>query len=65
MARYVTEGYTSKQIARLLGITDLTVRKHRENLLRKLGLHDAVHIITFGFSNTVWRNDLMDVCMKD
>jgi DNA-binding CsgD family transcriptional regulator len=31
-------GKTSKQIARTLHISDLTVRKHRENLMRKLGV---------------------------
>jgi DNA-binding CsgD family transcriptional regulator len=33
----VIQGFTSKEISQRLGISDLTVRKHRENLLRKLG----------------------------
>jgi DNA-binding CsgD family transcriptional regulator len=41
----VVEGRTSKEIARLLGISDLTVRKHRENLLCKLGLRSTAQLV--------------------
>lgn len=37
-------GKTSKHIARHLGISDLTVRKHRENLLKKLGLGSTARL---------------------
>lgn len=43
--RRVLEGRTSKQIARELGISDFTVRKHREHLLRKLGLRSTAELI--------------------
>jgi RNA polymerase sigma factor (sigma-70 family) len=36
--RLVAEGYRSRAIAELLGITAQTVEKHRANLMRKLGL---------------------------
>jgi len=35
---------SSKHIARELGISDLTVRKHRENVYRKLELCDATQL---------------------
>jgi len=38
-------GRTSKEIARELAISDLTVRKHRENLLRKLGLRSTAQLV--------------------
>ena len=38
-------GRTSKEIARLLCLSDLTVRKHRENLLRKLGLTSTAQLL--------------------
>jgi DNA-binding NarL/FixJ family response regulator len=41
----VVQGRTSKQIARELLISELTVRKHRENLLRKLGLRSAARLV--------------------
>lgn len=44
---FVVDGYTSKEIARLLRISDLTVRKHRENLLRKLGLGSTAQLVAF------------------
>lgn len=46
----VVEGHTSKQIARLLRISDLTVRKHRENLLGKLGLRSTAQLVAFAGS---------------
>jgi DNA-binding CsgD family transcriptional regulator len=48
--RLVMRGLTSKQIARLLSISDLTARKHRENLLRKLGLHSTAQLM--GYART-------------
>lgn len=42
---HVQAGRTSKEIARLLYLSDLTVRKHRENLLRKLGLTSTAQLL--------------------
>lgn len=44
VARLVVLGLSSKRIARTLGISDLTVRKHRENLLGKLELCDTAQL---------------------
>lgn len=44
VAGLVAQGLSSKRIARVLGISDLTVRKHRENVLRKLQLSDTTQI---------------------
>lgn len=41
----VGQGLSSKEIARRLGISDLTVRKHRENLCRKLGARNAAELV--------------------
>lgn len=35
--RFVKNGYTCKEIADLLFISELTVRKHRQNILSKMG----------------------------
>jgi DNA-binding CsgD family transcriptional regulator len=43
--RLISAGKTSKHIARLLGVSDLTVRKHRENLMRKLGAANAAQLV--------------------
>jgi DNA-binding CsgD family transcriptional regulator len=43
-------GLSSKQIARALSISDLTVRKHRENILRKLGLRNTAQLIALCLS---------------
>ena len=44
---HVLAGHTSKEIARSLYLSDLTVRKHRENILRKLGLTSTAQLQTF------------------
>jgi DNA-binding CsgD family transcriptional regulator len=41
----VGQGLSSKEIAQQLGISDLTVRKHRENLCRKLGARNAAELV--------------------
>src|SRR5262245_27628135 len=38
-------GSTSKEIARLLRISPLTVRKHRQNIMRKRAVHSLAELI--------------------
>jgi DNA-binding CsgD family transcriptional regulator len=47
----VVGGQTSKQIARHLRLSDLTVRKHRENLLRKLGLRSTAQLVALALAS--------------
>lgn len=43
--RLVAVGLSSKTIGARLQISDLTVRKHRENLCRKLGVRNAAELV--------------------
>lgn len=44
----IRNGLSTKEIARLRGITSGTVRRHRENIRRKLGLtHRKANLVTF------------------
>ena len=43
----IANGTTTPDIAGRLGISPLTARKHRENLMRKLNLHNAAEITAF------------------
>jgi DNA-binding CsgD family transcriptional regulator len=45
IARLVGDGLTSKEIARRLRISPLTVRKHRENAMRKLDVHSMAELM--------------------
>lgn len=45
MVRLVADGLTSKEIARRLRISPLTVRKHRENAMRRLGVHSMAELM--------------------
>lgn len=47
MGFWLAQGLSNKEVARQLGISDQTVRKHRENLLRKLGLNDGLQLQQF------------------
>jgi DNA-binding CsgD family transcriptional regulator len=38
-------GLTSKEIARRLDLSPLTVRKHRQNGMRRLGAHTVAELI--------------------
>jgi DNA-binding CsgD family transcriptional regulator len=57
IVQLVCGGLTSKEIARRLRISPLTVRKHRENAMRKLGVHSMAALIdvatTLGVAGTL------------
>lgn len=43
----VAHGATARDMAERLGISPLTARKHRENLMRKLDLHSAAELTAY------------------
>jgi DNA-binding NarL/FixJ family response regulator len=43
----IADGYTAARIAKELGIEVSTVRKHRENLMRKLDLHNTAELVLY------------------
>ena len=45
VVRLIATGLTSKEIARRLRISPLTVRKHRENAMRRLGVHSMAELM--------------------
>lgn len=47
---WIGRGQSNQQIASLMGIALLTVRKHRCNMLSKLGLHSAAQLVAFAIS---------------
>tara|TARA_B100001105_G_scaffold24528_2_gene17281 strand:+ start:106 stop:732 length:627 start_codon:yes stop_codon:yes gene_type:complete len=47
IAARVGRGMASKAIGRELGISEHTVRKHRENIARKLGLRNAAELVAW------------------
>ena len=51
----VAEGKANKQIAAELGISIKTVEKHRQNLMKKLGLHDTAGLTRYAMATGVIR----------
>jgi DNA-binding NarL/FixJ family response regulator len=45
--KLVAEGYTNRQIADTLVISDKTVERHRSNILEKLGMRDRVELTRY------------------
>ena len=49
--KLIAEAYSNKQIAEYLCISVKTVEKHRANLMKKLGMHNAVELTAFAIEN--------------
>jgi DNA-binding NarL/FixJ family response regulator len=47
VVKLIAEAYSSKEIARELGISIKTVERHRENILEKLGMRDRVELTRY------------------
>ena len=47
VVKLIAEGYSSKQIAAALVISEKTVERHRANILEKLGMHDRVELTRY------------------
>jgi DNA-binding NarL/FixJ family response regulator len=47
VVKLVAEGYTNKQIAATLAISEKTVERHRANVLDKLGMRDRVELTRY------------------
>jgi DNA-binding NarL/FixJ family response regulator len=47
VVKLIAEGYTSKEIAEMLVISEKTVERHRANMLEKLGMRDRVQLTRY------------------
>jgi DNA-binding NarL/FixJ family response regulator len=47
VVKLIAEGYSTKQIADTLVISEKTVDRHRANILEKLGMHDRVELARY------------------
>lgn len=43
----IAEGYSNKEIAQMLYISEKTVKTHRENIMRKLDLHSVAELVRY------------------
>jgi DNA-binding NarL/FixJ family response regulator len=53
VVKLIAEGHTSESAAHLLGISPHTVRKHRENIKRKLGLGTVAELSAYAMRNNI------------
>ena len=47
IVKLIAEGYTSREIANTLVISEKTVERHRTNILAKLGMRDRVELVRY------------------
>ncbi|HZE05602.1 MAG TPA: response regulator transcription factor [Solirubrobacteraceae bacterium] len=47
IVKLIAEGYSSREIADALVISEKTVERHRANILEKLGMHDRVQLTRY------------------
>lgn len=47
IVKLIAEGYTAKEIAELLFLSDKTIERHRANVLNKLGMRDRVDLTRY------------------
>ena len=45
----IAQGLTTREIATLMTVTEKTVEKHTENLMRKVGVHNRVLLARYAF----------------
>ncbi|MBL8094852.1 MAG: response regulator transcription factor [Anaerolineales bacterium] len=50
---YVAEGVSTRDIAEALGISPKTVERHRENIMRELGLHSRAELVKYAIRHGI------------
>lgn len=53
MLRYLAEGSDNDEIAEALVISAKTVARHRENIMRKLGLHSRAELVRYAIRKEI------------
>ncbi len=48
---YISQGNSNKQIARILGISEQTIKNHVSSILRKLNANDRAHAVALAIRN--------------
>ncbi|WP_142846105.1 LuxR C-terminal-related transcriptional regulator [Telmatospirillum sp. J64-1] len=45
VARYIVNGYTSKEIGQMMGLSPRTIEVHRASIMRKLGVRNSAELV--------------------
>ena len=53
----IAEGYSTKDIARTLGISVKTVETHRAQLMERLGIHDVASLVRYAIRTGIVKLD--------
>jgi two-component system, NarL family, response regulator NreC len=53
IVRLIAEGKSSKQVAKVLGISAKTAETHRANIMRKLGIHTVSDLVHYAYQNKI------------
>ena len=53
----IADGYSTREIAQMLWITDETVRTHVRRLLSRLGARTRAHAVAIAYRDGLWTPD--------
>lgn len=51
--RYIAQGFTNKEVAGLLALSNRTVQTHRANIMKKLGIHSTVELVKYAIQKGI------------
>ena len=53
IVKHVAQGFTSKEVAERLFLSELTVIKHRKNIIKKLGLKNFTEVVSYAYQEKI------------
>jgi len=49
----ICDGYSAKEIANKLFITNRTVELHKDNIFKKFGFHNSIELVKYAIKNKI------------
>ena len=56
VVQLLAEGYVTKEVAMMLGVSVKTIETHRANIMRKLNIHSVAELVLYAVRNNLVQN---------
>jgi DNA-binding NarL/FixJ family response regulator len=53
IVQLIAEGYVTKEVASMLGVSVKTAETHRSNIMRKLKIHSVAELVLYAVRNNI------------